>query len=235
MNFTPYKISEKIQVLHDSYIYRLIPQKNVVIPSFQPGQHAFLKNPKSNQHSEEHTFSIASSPTQKNYLEFCIKTYGDWSDELNSTTHINDTIDVSEIQGSFMWDSRISNAVFLLGGIGISPIMSMLRFIEHNKKTPHLTMIYGNRTPETVLYKEELEKLKKTIKLKLVDVYSHLPENHTWSGYRGFITSEIIKNEVQMDAKPSFFIIGPTIFVEKMKEILLKLHVKEKNIITEDV
>lgn len=192
-----------------------------------------MKNPKSQTPHEEHPFSIASSPQTKDYLEFCIRAYGDWTEELMRST-IGDTLQISDPHGNFTWDNTIQNALFLAGGIGISPIMSMLRFITHTSLTPQITLLYGNRTPETVMYKKEIEEIFSSHPdWHLVHIYSHLPDDHPWTGYRGFITHEILEREGGLSAKPTVFIIGPPIFIEKMQHELEQFSVSEDHIKTE--
>jgi len=148
---------------------------------------------------------VLSSPIRNDYLEFCIKEYGHWTKEL-SQIEIGATLYISNPQGSFVWDKTYTNVVFLLGGIGISPIMSMLRFLKDTKQDQSLTLLYGNRTVETIAYKDELETLKKYFTYyNVVHIFSHLPQDHPWNGYRGFITSDILRTEVNFERKPTFF------------------------------
>lgn len=218
MTYHDYILLDKHQEAEDTFIYRFSPVAGSIL-HYKPGQYVFIKNlPIAPE--EEHPFSLASSPMNPEYLEFCIKTYGDWTDALTKAD-LGQKISISDAQGDFTWDSTILQAVFLLGGIGISPIMSMLRFMRDMKLSPQsLIMLYGNRTPETVAYRKELNELAVSLPLKVVDIYSHLPEDHPWKGYRGFITKDIVDKEVNFTLKPTFFVIGPPVFIGKMDELL---------------
>lgn len=220
MKFYEYTLANKILETGDTHIYQFTPKNYEEAFSFFPGQYVLIKNPKYKA-EEEHPFSIASSPTDPSMLEFCIKTYGDWTEEMAKAQR-GDTFLISDPQGKFTWESDTLHAVFLLGGIGISPIMSMLRFIKDMKLDPQsLIMLYGNRTPESVAYRKELEALQHDLHtLKIVDIYSHLPDDHPWTGYRGFITKDILQKEVNLTLQPTFFIIGPPVFIKKMDELL---------------
>src|SRR5579871_3747366 len=111
-------IIEKKKILDDTYIFRLHPKPF----NFLPGQYVFLQNTLFKP-DDPHPFSIASSPFQKNCLEFCIKKYGQWTQTF-SQKEKGEIVYISEPQGNFLWDQSIEHAVVLLGGIGISPIMS---------------------------------------------------------------------------------------------------------------
>lgn len=221
MQFIQATIQERKQLLKDTYIIRLKPIEYTF--TFLPGQYVFLKNP-AYLPDEAHPFSIASSPLEKNYLEFCIKVYGDWTERL-STLKKGSLLYLSHPLGNFIWKNNIEHVVFLLGGIGISPIISMLRYLSQQHDVPKtITILYGNRTPETIVYRDELEQLTEILPIKLVHIFSHIADSHPWEGYRGFITEEIIENETHLQEKPTFFVIGPPIFTEKVKKILLHLH-----------
>ncbi len=233
MKFYKYKLLKKWQEVETTYIYQFLPENEAQIDSFKPGQYIFMKQSNFRE-NENHPFSIASSPNET-ILEFCIKIYGNWTKKL-SEINKGQSVWISEPQGDFIWDTSIKNAVFLLGGIGISPIMSILRFIKNKKlQTNSLQILYGNRTPQTVAYRKDLDLLQQNLPLKVVNIYSDLPKNDFQGGYRGFITREIVEKEVDLSLKPTFFIIGPPIFIEKMDLILADLNIDEENIKKEKI
>lgn len=237
MKYTPYHIISKLEEVENTWIIRVKPADDVTFPEFKPGQYCFIKNPTFSDPKEEHPFSITSPPTNTQYLEFCVKTYGDWSDALVELK-IGDTIRISEPQGEFMWDASIKHAVFLLGGIGIAPIMSMLRYINEINEQPQITLLYGNRTPKTIAYQKEIMKLETTMKnLDVIHIFFEIPNTHPWpvlpggrQGYRGFITAKILQETIDLATDPTFFIVGPPIFIEKMNAALKKLGVEENAI-----
>jgi ferredoxin-NADP reductase len=224
---------DKKQTCEDTFIYRVKPKEGEEF-DFTAGQYVFITNPAYMKPGEAHPFSIASSSAEKNYLEFCIKVYGGWTRTL-SKLEPGSELYISPPQGNFLWDETINRAVFLLGGIGIAPIMSMLRTIQAKGQTPELTILYGNRTPETIAYKDELEALQKTLSLKIVHIFSHVPEDHSWQGYRGFITEDIIRQEGDLSRNPAFFIIGPPVFIGKMLVALDILAIQKDRIKTENI
>ncbi len=233
MNYIPYVISDKKQILPDTFIYKVKPKTGILL-HFLSGQYVFLKNPDSMNPEEPHPFSIASSPSSKDYVEFCIKIYGDWTREF-SQKEIGSTIEVSEAQGNFVWEKGIKHAAFLLGGIGISPIISIVRSLNKSRDIVHLTMLYGNRTPDTIAYENELETLAKTLPLKIIHIFSDINNEHKTKGYHGFITQDILQKEINFSENPTFFVVGPPIFVEKMLGILPGLGVQKENIKIEDL
>lgn len=218
MTFKTYHVTHIFEEVPNTYILRLQPAEGRIFP-FLPGQFVYIKNPFFLP-EESHPFSIASSPNEKTYLEFCIKVYGDWTKKITEIKK-GSIFEISEPRGSFIWNKSIRHAVFLLGGIGISPIMSILRFLAENKQlVESITMLYGNRTPETIAYKDELVMLSTLLPLKIIHIFSHVIPSDSVQGHRGFITEEILKKEVNLECNPTFFVVGPPIFVEKMKGLL---------------
>ena len=215
------------------FIYQVKPKNKTEVFSFLPGQFAQIKNPSYQASNKAHLFSISSSPNSKDHLQFCVKTYGFWTQAL-SKLQIGSIFLIKGPFGKFVWDSFLKNAVFLIGGVGVSPIMSMLRFIDEKNQTPILTLVYGNRMQHSIPFKEELDVLKLKIpNFKVIHVLSDLKPEDSWNGYKGFITEEILNKEVNFEEKPIFFLCGPPIFVEKMSVLLKSFDVKEDTIKTE--
>ncbi len=235
MKYSEAVIQNIKQELDDTYIFQCVLNQQQ-IPSFLPGQYCYLANPTYKNPLEFHPFSIASSPLEKNYLEFCIKVYGSWTQTFCKKKQ-GDTFFLSENTGTFTWNKEIDRAVFLLGGIGISPIMSMLRFIAANKDKPSsLVMLYGNRTPETIAYEKELIQLQKIIpSFAVINIFSELSSPPSAKSYSGFITKEIIEKEVDQIHKQTFFIIGPPPFLQSMDNVLKDLSIDKKKIKTESI
>src|SRR5256885_1407486 len=98
--FTDFIIIENKYDTGDTFILRAKPKDAIPITPFQPGQYVKIKNPKSDKPDEEHIFSIASSPNTKDYLEFYIRVYGDWTKKL-SEAQVGDIIQIEHPFGSF--------------------------------------------------------------------------------------------------------------------------------------
>lgn len=233
MEFKEYTITSKKSAPDATFILQVKPKKNHSIFPFLPGQYCLLQNPFVDA-EDPRPFSIASAPETKEYLEFCIKIYGHWTQSFSRITPGN-TLSLAGPFGEFTWDDHIHNAVFLAGGLGISPLLSMLRHLTYSKQNPHITLLYGNRTPDTVVYKDELEHIFQQRSGKLIHIFSHLPQEHSWQGYRGFITKAILEKEVDFPTKPVFFIVGPSVFIQKMKDLLAVFSIDEHHIRAENL
>lgn len=230
MQFGTYTISSMERVVYDVYTIHLIPSNNHSVFSFLPGQFCQVRNPLYKNPEETHLFSIASSPTKRKYIELCIKVYGNWTKALGEK-RVGDTLNIAGPFGKFIWTNDIKQAVFLAGGIGITPMLSILRYVNEINPNQSITLLYGSRTEDTITYKEELNSLAKSMpNFKIVHILSHLKDKDAWSGYRGFITKEIFQKELTDLKDKTYFLCGPPIFVQLMNKILSELNIDEKMI-----
>ncbi|KKQ96545.1 MAG: hypothetical protein A3C27_01820 [Candidatus Levybacteria bacterium RIFCSPHIGHO2_02_FULL_39_36] len=225
MKFFDHRIIDINFDSEDVFILKVKPLRGRVL-NFKPGQYTRIIIP-DHPKTREHFFSFASSPENKSYLEFCIRIYGNWTKALSQLKK-GKIIKISSPMGSFIWKNGIRNAVFIVGGIGISPFMSMLRYIVKKNSIEKITLLYGNRTQQTISYKKELEEISKKITLKIIHIFSEEKEKLYIPAYHGFITKKIIEKEIDFSAKPVIFITGPQVFIEKMLPVLGKIADKEK-------
>lgn len=219
MQYYTYVVIDKQFITSDTFVIKIRPKNAEAVFPYQAGQYCHLLYAAFDP-DEAHPFSIASSPENTEYLEFCIKMVGDWTTRF-SEVEVGEAVRVSEPQGQLVWSEALEKSVFLVGGVGISPVMSMLRHIQSQGQQGDYTLLYGSRTPENITYKEELTTLEKDIDaLKVVHVLSDINEETGWSGYTGFITPEIVQKEVPVKEAEAFYIVGPPIFQDKMKQML---------------
>lgn len=230
LTYQKYIIEKKRWTALDTFILNLKPIDSE-IPDFKPGQYVIIKNPTYQNKNEEHIFSLASSPRNKSNIELCIKIFGPWTKYLSKIVK-GDPLFISNPSGSFTWDDSITNAVFLVGGVGISPIVSILRYIAQSKQNSNLTLIYGGLSFKTVSYKQELSKLQKKLNLNITYVYSE-PLRRLKNRYYGFITKEIILEEIDLLTNPTIFYCGPDAFMIRIENILQELKIPRENIKSE--
>ena len=132
----------------DAVRLKIVP-KTKNIPAYIPGQFSFVTFVSSHISKEEHPFSIASSPTMSSCLEFIVRTTGDWTRKLNNLRPGGKVV----IHGpfglfSFLRFPAKTEIIMIAGGIGITPMLSMLRYMASHKDQRKLTLIWSNNMPE---------------------------------------------------------------------------------------
>ena len=221
MYHRPYRVTEVRKEHGNSWTLALSPDGHKGM-SFKPGQFAWLTLHDSPWHIKEHPFSISSSASNKDQLEFTIKELGDFT-RTRKDTCIGDTAYLDGPYGAFSVDQSpdASGYVFIAGGVGSAPIISMLRTLaDRNEKRP-LYFIYCNDTLEDIIFREELEALKQHLNLQLILVLNKPPAD--WQGESGFITPQLL-DKVLPDEKQTFeyFLCGPKPMSDVVQQELRK-------------
>ena len=127
-------------------------------------------------------------------------------------------------------------AVFLAGGIGITPFYSMLREAT-GKQSPHrITLFYANRRPEEAAFLEELRAFEQSNpRYKLITTITHpAEETPDWRGKRGYFTAKILKKCLPDLKTPVFYLAGPAAGVISMRLTLNAAGVSDDDIRTEE-
>jgi predicted ferric reductase len=175
---------------------------------FAPGQFAWLKLGRSPYTIEEHPFSFSSSASEHGRVEFGIKELGDFTRRLGDIPKDTNAY-IDGPHGSFSIDiDPAPGYVFLAGGIGISPFMSMLRTMADRRDRRPVLLFYGDKSWDVMAYREEIEELRGRMDLDVVYV---LEEPHEgWEGETGFIDAEKLRRHMPEEGiERLYFVCGP--------------------------
>ena len=203
------QISDIQNLSHDTKLYRLVPAKSTkVLPPFRAGQYIGL-TVEINGVRTARPYSLVSSPNQHAYYELSIrkKAEGFVSVYFYNNSNVGDIVECTEPLGTFYHNSLFhgENLVFIAGGCGITPFVSMLKDISERMLPINVWVLFGCLTEGDILFRQELEDIKK--RRSNVKVQYILSEADSgWEGECGFITQDIIKNLIG-DVKDKFFYV----------------------------
>lgn len=125
-------------------------------------------------------------------------------------------------------------AVFLIGGIGITPVRSMIAQATHDKTGHSITLLYSNKTPHDAAFSQDLESFASANSLfTFVPVMSKFSDNE-WSGESGYIDENMLRKYVSDLSAPIFYLAGPAVMVAAMRKLLMSVNVNEDNIKSEE-
>lgn len=182
------------------------------------------------------SYTIASSPTQQDFAEITVKHEGEGvvSGFLHQRVKEGDLLDFSGPSGAFTFSGRECKCILLIGGgVGITPLMSVLRYLTDRSWSGDIFLIYGVKTPRDIIFREELEYLQRRHpNLKIVITVSR-PEGTGWTGPTGHINKELIVQSVPDVATRYVHICGPVPLMETAKTLLAELGVPPGRIKTE--
>jgi ferredoxin-NADP reductase len=199
---------------------------------YEAGQFMFVTIPKDAGDLKKH-FTISSSPTEKDFIEFTKKLTGSQYSTALDSLKIGDKLIIDAPYGKFVLDKEIKKIGMLSGGIGITPLRSMCKFSTDLQLKYNIVLLYGNNSLEEIAFKEELDKLSnENENLNVVYILNNF--SNDWKGYKGFINAEMLKKEIPDYKSRLFYTCGPPAMVKAMKKLLEEFSVPETQIRTEN-
>jgi predicted ferric reductase len=201
------------------------------------GQFAYFRFLDGRPSREEHPYTISSSPSAER-LSFSAKASGDWSSRL-SEVQPGDRVAVDGPYGTFSYLRVDENAplVFLAGGIGITPYLSMLRYAAEAGSARSIHLVWGVRKAEELCYLSELEGLKG--RLPGLTVTPVVSRDASFTGRRGRIDADLLRqlgllgSRVEKEARTleaHWFLCGPTSMMEDLLKVLRKAGIRRRKI-----
>lgn len=205
----PYRVTKVIPERGNAWTVVLKPLGKHF--AFHPGQFAWLTLWDSPFADSEHPFSISSSAEDHSQLSFTIKALGDFTSQIGSLKP-GDNAYVDGPYGSFTCDRHPHAAgfLFIAGGVGITPMMSMLRTLKDRNDPRPITLIYANKDWDQIMFRDELEEMQKSPSLQVVHVLEKPPQG--WNGSTGFITKDLLSQhlaEATTKNVVEIFVCGP--------------------------
>jgi predicted ferric reductase len=198
----PYQVVEVQQEAKD--IWSLSFQGRPL--DYQPGQFMYLRLLRKGKTSSSHPFTISSSPTWER-LAVTPKSLGDFTATVKDTKP-GDKAYVDAPYGAFSFlNYKCKNIMFIAGGIGITPFISMISYMyDENIKIP-VTLLWANKSEEELCYRDELARMEEGMEnLKVVYVMS---QQKDWKGEKGRINRNIIEKYKAGIGDFDYFVCGP--------------------------
>ncbi|MCU0451452.1 MAG: ferredoxin--NADP reductase [Bernardetiaceae bacterium] len=238
MKFYNLKVKDIVHETEDT-ITILLKQPLFTRVKYKPGQFLTLIVP-INGKSERRAYSLSSAPNLDDALAVTIKRVpgGLVSNYLNDHLKVGDNMDIMEPMGNFCLDpdKNQSRHVVLFGsGSGVTPLMSIAKSVLLFEPKSAVSLIYGNRTMETVIFRQKIEEMQKKYgdRFKVVHVLSRAEED--WIGYHGRIDKTLAVNVLNLlpkfdKAKTEYFMCGPEGMMDEVTEALHLLQVPKERI-----
>jgi predicted ferric reductase len=194
---------------------------------YKPGQFAYTIFDSPGLPEEEHHFTISSSPGDGN-LAFTIKESGDYTSLLGKIREG----DLVRIEGPFGVFTNLgikTPYLFIAGGIGITPFISMLRYARKERNLGYYFLIYSVKTQKDLVFKNELEEMRK----EGLKIYTVLSQERIKNYYYGRIDINLLKRFIKGKKNASIFLVGPGEMMRSIKKDLMKLGIKKGKIFSE--
>ena len=206
---------------------------------FKPGQSAdltLLNPPETDSEGNVRTFSIASAPFE-DQLMFATRMRDTAFKRSLKKMPLGTVVKMDSATGSFtLHKNSAKPAVFLAGGIGITPFSSIARQADHDRAPHKLYLFYSNRRPEEAPFVEVLQNLEKTNpQFRFIATMTEMPRSKkTWNGETGRINQEMLSKYLNDLRGPIYYVAGPPAMVSGLRKMLVASGVDEDDIRTEE-
>ena len=206
---------------------------------FKPGQYldiTLVDPPETDAEGNIRSLSIASAPEDERLLVATRMRDSAFKRVLRMAPP-DFEVNIEGPMGSFtLHNNPAKPAVFLAGGIGITPFSSIVRHAAHAKLPHKLHLFYSNRRPEDAAFMPILKELEKeNSNFKFIPSMTEMNKSaHRWSGETGFIDRDMLVRHLPDLEGPIYYIAGPPAMVAAMRQMLNAAGVDEDDLRTEE-
>jgi predicted ferric reductase len=219
----PYRITEVRKERGDTSTLVMQPEGHPGF-RFRPGQFGWLTVWGSPFKITGHPFSFSSSAAVADgRIEMSIRNLGDFTSEIHEVP-VGRRVYLDGPYGAFTIGNPADMHVLIAGGVGVTPMMSMIRtFADRGEKRP-VILLYGSKDWDSITFREELEALKERLNLTVVHILANPPAG--WTGEQGFIDAEVLKRHLPPPfADHEYFICGPGVMMDAIEKALGEMNV----------
>jgi ferredoxin-NADP reductase len=217
--------------------YRLVEPLTGRLPfDFLPGQFLQVEVELEPGKTARRSYTIASSPSQRAYVELTVKReeHGAVSRYLHDHVEAGDFLKLTGPFGKFTFTGSDADSIVLIaGGVGITPMMSVLRYLTDIAWPGDIFFVYGARSPEEFVFRDEIERLERLHERLRVFATMQDAASAEWAGPTGMITKEALTAAVPNLAQRRIHLCGPPPMMDAVRGLLVELGVPHAQIHSE--
>lgn len=200
----------------------------------QFGDITLINPPETDAEGNTRGFSIATAPYEED-LMFATRMRDTAFKRTLRNLPIGAEVELNAPYGDFtLHKTETTPAVFIIGGIGVTPVRSMIAQATHDKTAHKITLFHANRTPADAPFLADFERFAKEN-----PNFTYIPAatdagSDDWKGERGRVDEAMLKRHVSDLNAPIYYLSGPEGMVKAMRQLLVSVNVNEDNIKTEE-
>ncbi|SHF74337.1 Predicted ferric reductase [Kaistia soli DSM 19436] len=219
----PYRITEVRRERGDTTTLVMHPDGHEGF-RFRPGQFGWLTVWGTPFKITGHPFSFSSSAAATDgRVEMSIRKLGDFTAGIPDIP-VGKRVYLDGPYGAFTIGHPTDMHVLIAGGVGVTPMMSMIRTLADKGDTRPILLLYGSKDWDQVTFREELEALQSRLDLKVVHVLANPPAD--WFGESGHVSADVLKRHLpEPYAAHEYFICGPGVMMDAIESALSELGV----------
>jgi len=206
--------------------------------TFEAGQYldmTLLDPSETDSEGNVRSFTIASAPHEETLMVATRMRDTAFKNVLR-TMPLGTAVKIEGPSGDLILKKDSRAAIFLAGGIGITPFRSIVHWAAKQKLPNPITLFYSNRRPEDAAFLAELQSLERdNPKYKIIASMTEMEKSHQpWNGETGLINQEMLGRHVKGAPSPIYYIAGSPAMVNGLLEMLNKAGVKDSDIRAEE-
>ena len=220
--FKPFKVAKKVEENAEITSFYLVPEDGSALPDFEAGQYITVRAKAPGEEYIANRHYTLSQPSNANEFRISVKREdacdpkGVISNYLHNNVNEGDVIEVSAPAGLFTLDNSDNPVLFVSGGIGVTPLNTMLQSIETGRV---VTFVHTARNENVIAFQEQIETKVNELNGKYRAFYSDS---------EGYITKEVLAPYVKENTE--LYVCGPTPFLEAVVSIAKELNIPNDKI-----
>jgi ferredoxin-NADP reductase len=227
-----YTVQSVSREAHNAWTVAVKPPEGVLPPQYLPGQFHFVTfRAGRGVPREEHPFTLSSDPAQPGLVSSTIKASGDFTRRIGEIEP-GDVAALSPPYGRFSYvlHPEETRLVFIAAGIGITPLMSMIRHMRSTGAEREVLLLYGNRAEEDIIFREELAEIEAADASRLRVVHILSRPSAAWVGETGRVDRGRVERLCGDVAGKGFYVCGPAQMMRAVIRALRELGVPASRI-----
>jgi ferredoxin-NADP reductase len=229
MNTYPIRLKDKYEIADRTFAFVFEKPEGF---QFQAGQYIAMTLPKldfTDAKGATRVLSIASAPND-NELVFGMRITESAFKKTLAEMPVGGEVTIRDATGHFVLpEDQKHPIVFLVGGIGITPVRSILRQASREKRRNPFVLFYSNRRPEDASFCEEMQNFA-GLNYRCIDTLTQNEGMCAWQEESGYICADMLKKYLTEVSRALYYIAGANGFIQAMEKILQELGVPEANI-----
>lgn len=228
------KLKSKKEIANGTMEFQLEKPEGFIFKAGQFGDYTIIDPKETDAEGNIRGFSLSSAPYEDNIM-FATRMRDTAFKRNMKEMEIGTELSFDAPYGSFTIQNNTKiPAVFLSGGIGITPVRSIILQATHDKTDHKIFLFYANKTPADAAFLDELHEAEE--KNPNFTFIPSMTEDNSgeWHGEKGFFTKEMLEKYIGDVKIPIFYIAGPAKMVSSLRKTLTDAGVNEDNIRTEE-
>lgn len=227
------KLKKKETIARGTMAFHWTKPEDLEFRAGQFADYTLIDPPESDAEGDTRGFSLVSIPSDDEIV-FATRMRDTAFKRVLEKLPIGSEVKFDGPYGDFtLHKTQTTPAVFLIGGIGITPVHSMIAQATHDKTAHKVTLFHANKSLADAPYQDDFEKLAKAnLNFTFIPVLTDAPGD--WNGERGRIDEAMLRRHISNLDAPIYYLAGPEGMVKAMRQLLVGMGINEDNIRTEE-